>query len=113
LSDITSVVCTDDVDAFTHVFFQQFLRRQQIKIKILLDYRKFSGRIQAAQQRRFGSHARAYIAESQRVVAAAQSDLALVFHQRKVLVVNGNSHALLIPQSAAQLFLSMYGSAGK
>ena len=106
-------VGADDAHAASHVFFQQFLWRQQVKVKVLLLHRQATRRAGAAQQRGFGAHAGADVAKGQCRYARLELQFALVLDQGQVLVVDGDGHLLLVSERAA-LFVGLpMGGTGK
>ena len=104
-------VGADDADGFADVFFQQFLRGQQVEIEILLDDGQLAGIAQAAKQGGFRPYLAADIAKRQRALAAGYADFALVFYQGQVFVVDGDCDVLLVLQVAGH-FGGGYGGRG-
>ena len=85
------------------VFFQQLGRGEQVEVEVLLDQGERPGLRQAAQLRRLGAHAPAYLAQRKAVRPRLQRHAPRVLHQRQVLVIDCDGHRLLVLQRARHL----------
>jgi hypothetical protein len=86
---------TDHSHFAADILFQQFLRRQQVEVEILLDQaqRRAAHR---TQQRGLGPHLRRHFAQRKAVEAGCQFDLAALLDQGEIVVVDRDRDGLAL-----------------